>query len=287
MLKIENDFLLVKAKEEGAELTSIFNKETNLEYLWQAGNEWPKHAPVLFPIVGQLKDNFFIYEEEKYFLERHGFARNLKFSVLKSDITQTGFLLKSSDETLKIYPFEYELKIIYSIIENKLNIKYEVKNSGKRKMFFSIGAHPAFKIPLNEMESYEDYFLQFNKNEFAERWKLQGGLIADEKEIVLNNTNELHLKNSLFYNDALVFKNLSSDLITIKSKKSKHGLHFNFKAFPYFGIWAAKDAGFVCLEPWHGIADSINHNQQLENKEGIIHLEPQKTFNCEYSIETF
>jgi galactose mutarotase-like enzyme len=138
-----------------------------------------------------------------------------------------------------------------------------------------------------ENESYEDYFLEFNKPEFAERWKLQNGLISGEKEVVLNSTTILSLKKSLFYNDAMVFKSLKSDCISIKNKNSNHGLHFYFKGFPYFGIWAARDADFVCLEPWQGIADSIHHNRQLENKEGIINLEPGKTFSCEYSIEPF
>jgi galactose mutarotase-like enzyme len=287
MIKIENDFLIVKAKAEGAELTSIFNKKTNLEYLWQAGKEWAKHAPVLFPIVGQLKDNSYFYNGESFSLERHGFARSQEFGVRSSKQHMMEFVLNSSDETLKIFPFQFELKIIYSIVDDKLNVRYEVKNADSKKMLFSIGAHPAFKIPLTETDSYEDFFLEFNQNEFAERWKLQNGLIADKKEIVLINTNKLPLKKSLFYNDALVFKSLKSDLISIKSQKSNHGLHFCFKGFPYFGIWAAKDADFVCLEPWNGIADSVNHNQQLENKEGIMHLEPGKTFTCEYAIETF
>ncbi len=287
MIKIENDFLIVKAKSEGAELTSIFNKKTMLEYLWQAGKEWTKHAPVLFPIVGQLKDNVYFYNGEKYSLERHGFARGLPFAVGISETNRMELVLNSSAETLKIFPFQFGLKIIYSLEGNTLNVKYEVSNRGNEKMFFSIGAHPAFKIPLSVKETYDDYFLEFNKKELAERWKLQSGLIVDEKEIVLNNTNILSLRKSLFDNDALVFKNLKSDLISIKNKKSNHGLNFYFKGFPYFGIWAAKNADCVCLEPWHGITDNINYNQQLETKEGIINLEPQRTFNCEYAIATF
>jgi galactose mutarotase-like enzyme len=211
----------------------------------------------------------------------------MQFAACSSEPNRTEFLLKPTDTTLKIYPFHFELKIIYSIHENKLDVKYEVKNSGNERMVFSVGGHPAFRIPLRENETYEDYFFEFNKSEFVEKWKLQKGLISDEKETVLNNANSLPLKKSLFYNDALVFKNLKSDGVSIKSKKSNHGLHFHFKGFPYFGIWAAKDADFVCLEPWHGIADSVNHNQQLENKEGIIHLEPGNFVSCEYSIETF
>ncbi|HKR04203.1 MAG TPA: aldose 1-epimerase family protein [Bacteroidia bacterium] len=287
MIKIENDFLIVKTKAEGAELTSIFNKKTHLEYLWQAGKEWAKHAPVLFPVVGQLKDNRYFYKEKSYLLERHGFARTRIFSISKSKKEKTEFILKDNSDTIINYPFHFELRIAYELLEKNLHIKYSVTNTDSKNSFFSIGAHPAFKIPLMENESYEDYFLEFNKTEFAERWKMQNGLIADEKEAVLNNSNILLLEKSLFYNDALVFKSLASDCISIKNKNSNHGLHFYFKGFPYFGIWAAKDADFVCLEPWQGIADSIHHNQQLENKEGIINLEPGKIFSCEYSIEAF
>lgn len=284
---IESDLLQVKIKSAGAELCSIINKQNGLDYLWQAGKEWPKHSPVLFPVVGQLKDNKYIFENKEYYLERHGFARTSIFNAGMVDKLNAEFFLNSNAETLKIYPFRFQLKIKYSISQNKLIVNYTVENKSRGSMYFSIGAHPAFKIPLIQSQAYDDYFLEFNKPENASRCILKNGLISNEQMPVLKNSNILPLTKKLFCDDALVFKNLLSDCITIKNNKSSHGLHFRFSGFPYFGIWSAKDADFICLEPWHGIADGINHNGQLKEKEGILNLDAGKKFSCVYSIEPF
>jgi galactose mutarotase-like enzyme len=288
MQKIENDFLVVQSKVEGAELTSIFNKKTNLEYLWQAGEEWPKHAPVLFPIVGQLKDNIYYFEDKQYSLDRHGFARTKTFNVNEQKENLIEYILTSDDEvTLKVYPFEFELMIRYELKGPSLKTIYIVKNKGKEEMLFSIGAHPAFKVPVSQNEKYEDCFLEFNQHEHASRWLLNNGLITDATIPFFENSKTFSLSHKLFYDDALVFKELESTEISLKSRKYEHGLHFQFSGFRYFGIWAAKNADFICLEPWHGIADSINSDQQLKNKEGINRLQPGKEFYCDFTIETF
>lgn len=287
MYSIENNFLKINVKESGAELCSIFNKKTGIEYLWQAGKEWQKHSPILFPVVGQLMNNTYFYKNQPYKLERHGFARNKNFSIGNSGENNIEFILKEDTSTLAIYPFHFELRISYTLEQEKLIVGYSVANKSNNELLFSIGAHPAFKIPLTENESYEDYYLEFNEKETALRWKLTNGLISDEREIILNNTKILPLKKSLFYEDALVFKNLKSEQISVKSNQHDHGISFSFSGFPYFGIWAAKDADFICLEPWHGIADSVSHNQKLEDKEGIISLKANANFNCNYSIELF
>ena len=154
-------------------------------------------------------------------------------------------------------------------------------------MFFSIGGHPAFKVPLSAAESYDDYYLEFNKVENKERWFLNNGLLNNNSIPYLESTKILQLKKTMFYEDALVFKNLRSNIISLKSKKKNNGLNFKFYDYPYFGIWAAKDADFICLEPWHGIADNVNSDQQLSNKEGINTLAPQQTFSCSYTIDVF
>lgn len=286
MEQIENDFLKVSSKPFGAELTSIFNKKTGLEYLWQAGEKWSKHAPVLFPIVGQLKNNIYKYKGEEYHLDRHGFARTKTFELHQQQPGSIEYILKSDDDTLKAYPFYFQLKIKYELDGNTLKVIYIVTNTGSEKMFFSIGAHPAFKVPLNSNENYYDYYLEFDKEELADKWMLNNGLLDNTVKPSLNGKT-LPLKKSVFYEDALVFKKLKSEIISIKSKKHDHGLNFKFKGYPFFGIWAAKDADFVCLEPWHGVADNVESNQQFENKEGIISLEEGKNFTCNYFIEVF
>ena len=287
MQKIENEFLIVCSKPEGAELCSIFNKQTNLEYLWQAEKAWPKHAPVLFPIVGQLKNNIYFHNGEKYSLDRHGFARTRTFDVVNVQQPSVEYAIGSNVDTLAVYPFNFNLKIRYELEGATLKIIYIVQNNGKEELLFSIGAHPAFKVPLVAGESYDDYYLEFNKEENTERWLLNNGLFDNKSIPFLKNTKILPLTKSLFYEDALVFKNLKSSMISLKSNKNIHGLHFQFENYPYFGIWAAKDADFICLEPWHGIADSVNSDQQLKNKEGIISLLPGREFYCDFSVTTF
>ena len=287
MLKIENDILIVTSKPSGAELCSIYNKQTKLEYLWQAGLAWPKHAPVLFPIVGQLKNNSYVHEGKTYSMDRHGFARTMTFLTTDHRPEEIEYSLMYDEETMNVFPFQFELLINYEVIDATLNILYTVINHGQANMYFSIGAHPAFKVPLTIEENYDDYYLRFSKTENTERWLLNNGLLDNSTAPFLVNKNDLQLTKSIFYDDALVFKNLKSDNISILSKKSEHGLKFQFEGYPYFGIWAAKDADFICLEPWHGIADHLTATQQLKEKEGIQLLEPGVEFNCSYSISCF
>jgi galactose mutarotase-like enzyme len=160
-----------------------------------------------------------------------------------------------------------------------------VKNIGEGEMFFSVGGHPAFAVPLAENTNYEDYYLAFNKTETFKRWGLTNdGLIQTKPFDFMINTNTLPLTKELFYDDAIVFKNIDSDVVTLKSDKVNQQLRFDFAGFPFLGIWAAKNANFVCIEPWCGIADSANHNQELTEKEGIICLIPDELFGRTWSV---
>ena len=301
MQTLKNQILTVKIKPKGAELISLFNEETQTEYMWSAdANFWGKSSPVLFPIVGALKDNLYHFEGKTYHLPRHGFAREREFLVENTTDESVTFLLTHDEETLKIYPFAFEFRLKYELHENCLSVTYSVKNIGNIKspshkgeglgrgeMYFSVGGHPAFALPLSADTNYEDYYLEFNKTENFQRWGLvDGGLIANNPTDFLLNTNRLALTKDLFYDDAIVFKNLQSDEIFLKSDKTNRQLKFDFKGFPYLGIWAAKDANFVCIEPWCGIADTENHSQELTEKEGIIALEVDDVFERTWSVAT-
>ncbi|WP_131537569.1 aldose 1-epimerase family protein [Pedobacter nototheniae] len=288
MITLENNYLKVRLSAKGAELQSLFSKETKIEYLWSADPKyWAKHSPVLFPIVGALKDDSYIYKGKSYNLPRHGFARDQVFSVEKQTETEVIFTLSQSEETLKIYPFYFELKLKYQVIDKKINVTYEVKNTGADELLFSLGAHPAFAVPNTPNTVYEDYFLAFNSDDKLTYWKLDGGLVATETDNIELSGHKLNLKHNLFYNDALVFKTMQSNCISLLNTKNEFGLHFHFEDFPFFGIWAAPDAPFVCLEPWCGVADSINHNQRLERKEGINRLDKGKTWTRFWEAECF
>ena len=286
MQTLKNQNLTIKINPKGAELISLFNEETQTEYMWSAdANFWGKSSPVLFPIVGALKDNLYHFEGKTYHLPRHGFAREREFLVENTTDESVTFLLTHDEETLKIYPFAFEFRLKYELHENCLSVTYSVKNMDHKTMYFSVGGHPAFAVPLSADTNYENYYLEFNKTENFQRWGLvEGGLIANNSTDFLLNTNRLALTKELFYKDAIVFKNLQSDEVTLKSDKTNRQLKFDFKGFPYLGIWAAKDANFVCIEPWFGIADSENHSQELTEKEGIIALAVNEIFETTWRV---
>ena len=287
MNSLENEHLKVWIKPKGAELKSLVNKKTGIEHIWNSNPQfWAKSSPVLFPIVGGLKDNTYRYENKNYTLPRHGFARDYIFEIEKKSENEITYLLTWNELTFENYPFHFELRLTYTLQDNELITTYKVKNIGTNEMYFSLGAHPAFAVPFEQEEGYENYFLEFDKDEKLNRWPLTAeGLIQSESmEMALVNKT-LPLTKKTFDDDALVFKDLQSKSISIKSKMSSNNLTFNFKDFPYFGIWAAKNANFVCLEPWCGIADNITHNQELTLKEGINTLQKGQTFERTWSVE--
>ncbi len=287
MVILENDTVKASIHPMGAELHSLYNKDSDLDYIWNGNADfWPRHSPVLFPIVGGLIDDSFIYKDKKYTLAKHGFARDSEFELENSSSESASFILKSTSETLKSYPFNFLLRIRYTLEDNKVKISYQVENPSDEPMYFSIGTHPAFNVPLTENTVYEDYYLEFEEEETSLRHNLDGNILSGTTPY-LEKQSELPLKSSLFYDDAIIFKDLASNTISIRNTRNIHGIHFNFRGFPYMGIWAAKDAPFVCIEPWCGIPDSENHNQKIEEKEGIITLKGHDKWEKTWSIECF
>jgi len=287
MIKLTNAVISATINPKGAELTSLVHLPTQIEYMWSADPAfWGKTSPVLFPIVGALKDNTFIYKGKTYTLPRHGFARDRVFAIENQTSDSVTLLLKSDEASLALFPFAFEFRLHYTLAENKLNVKYDVRNVGEETMYFSVGGHPAFAVPFAAGTSYEDYYLEFNSTEDLMRWPLSdGGLVETTPEKMAISNNRLPLTKELFYQDALVFKHLQADSVTLKSDKTPYQLQFHFKDFPFLGIWVAKDANFVCIEPWCGIADSVNHNLQLSNKEGINKLEANQSFDRTWAVE--
>lgn len=286
---LQNDQIEIIVKQKGAELCNIKNKVTGLQYMWSGDAAvWGKTSPILFPIVGTLKENVFYYNGHKYVLPRHGFARDRVFEIIEQSEDKAVFALRSDDVSKSVYPFDFELRVIYTLHEAMLHVTYTVANSGEQEMLFSLGAHPAFKVPIVDESKYEDYFLAFNETETASRWPIdKAGLIMNQPAALLVNTNKLPLSKTLFDNDALVLKNLRSNKVSLRSTTNSHGLDFYFDGFPYLGIWAAKNADFVCIEPWCGIADGVDHNQQLDRKEGIEKLGSGKSWSRTWKASFF
>ena len=282
---IENDFLHISVKASGAELLSIKNKNNGLEYLWQGNPEfWGRRAPVLFPIVGKLKNNTFKAEGKSFQLPQHGFARDSYFERIKSGSSCLVYSLKSNPETLKSYPYKFELKISYTLLRNKIEVKYEVLNTDNKKIWFSIGGHPAFNCPLEPKEKFNNYFLEFDKKENVEIHLLTDGLLNGQTQPLLKNDNKIELNEKVFSQDALIFKGLKSSSVNLKSKSSSASVVFDFKDFPYLGIWS-KPGPFVCIEPWYGHTDPIDFDGELKDKPGILSLEAGQGFSCVYGIE--
>lgn len=289
MYTIENEQLAVQVKPQGAELCSIRSKLTGTEYLWNGDPAfWAKHSPILFPIVGTLKGNTFYYKNKPYKLSRHGFARDKVFKPVLNAADSVAYVLESDESTLSVYPFHFRLEIGYTVSGDRLETGYTVTNTGEDDMYFSIGGHPAFRLPLENDLRYEDYVLEFSENENAGRWMISAdGLIEPTEVPLMENTDMLPVSRDLFKKDAVVLKNLQSDRVQLKSGRGKHGLEFFFHSFPFLGIWAAPGADFLCIEPWCGIADSTNADQQLVNKEGIEVLAPGSTFRRKWSVRFF
>lgn len=274
--------LTATINSRGAELVSLKNGPAK-EYIWEGNPEfWGKHSPVLFPIVGTLKNNSFTYNNQSYTLSRHGFARDMDFEIIQQTQSSVTFSLASSEETLKMYPFHFELQITYTLLDNGIEIAYKVSNKNETAMPFSIGAHPAFALPGN----FSDYAIAMEKDETLQFHLLENDLISDQTDEIRLSDGQFPLDYRLFENDALIFKTLQSKSLTIM-KNSKPVVKVNFTGFPNLGIWTKENAAFLCIEPWFGYSDSADSNGTIFEKEGIQILQPAANFHARFTIETY
>jgi galactose mutarotase-like enzyme len=276
---LSNGILTATINPKGAELNSL--KENNTEYIWEGNPEfWGKHSPVLFPIVGTLNNNTYLYNGQPYALSRHGFARDNVFSVKEQHQESITFSLTSNHETKKVYPFDFELELVYTLSQKTLEIRYNVINNSNSIMPFSIGAHPAFALPGN----FESYSLIFDTDEPLISTQLENDLLSETSIEIPVQKGVLPLTYPLFKNDALIFKSLKSKTITI-AKDDHSFLKVAFTDFPHLGIWTKEGAPFICIEPWQGYSDAPDTKGIFTEKEGIINLEAGKRYSAAFSIE--
>ncbi|WP_353133981.1 aldose 1-epimerase family protein [Pseudopedobacter sp.] len=285
MVVLENDKLKVTIKLKGAELSSVVDKQTGIEYMWQGNPDvWAYHAPNLFPVVGQVKENKLNINGQEYNLNRHGFARTSNFRRIESTPNHAIFSLSYDEETLKIYPYKFELEIAYHLSGNQIHILYKVVNKEDHKIYFSIGAHPGFNVPLEDGEVYEDYYIQFEKEEdlVASTLSDKGLFNGKHKEILKGNN--LPLASDLFNEDALVFKNINSRSVELRNNSGTKYVKLDFPQFKELGIWSKPGAPFVCIEPWLGYADSELGQQDISEKPGIQTLDKGHVFEVTMDI---
>lgn len=279
IVTITNSQLTATINTLGAELISLV--KNNINYIWNIDETyWDKTSPVLFPIVGRLKNDSYSFNKKTYQLPRHGFARNMEFSFDKKSNSQVIFELNETEETKAIYPFSFKLLMAYTLMDNELVIEYFVRNQSDEVLPFSIGAHPAFAIS----DKLENYSLQFNAADTFETHHLENESFIGKTTLVDTKNNTITLNYALFEKDALVFKSLKSNEVILKNK-DKSILKVNYDHFPYLGIWTKQNAPFLCIEPWCGLADAINHNGKLEEKEGMNHLPAGEDFLRAIRIE--
>lgn len=277
---IENDYLSLKISDFGAELKSIYNKKNNCEYLWYGKEEiWSGQSPILFPIVGELHQQTYKYNGKEYHLNRHGFVRKMNFDLKEDGDNYAVFSIQSNEETLKIYPFDFELEVKYTLDKNTISVSHTVINKTDGEMYFSLGAHPGFNCEIGDS-------LYFSENENLRTERIcEEGTRIDETFPALDNSNQILITEDIFETDALILKDFKSKSITLKSPNHSREVRFDLGNAPYLGIWAKPGAPYVCIEPWHGVCDTIHGNEDFTKKQAIEHLEKGEEFNFTWKAE--
>ena len=266
-LILSNQIIKATFSTKGAELISVI--KDGKEKIWIGDPDvWASHAPLLFPICGGLKDDKYIYEGKEYTLLKHGYLRNLEFDVESQNDKKIVFLHRSDNYTLKQYPFNYELRIIYTLEGSTLKVDYSVKNLDDTCMYYSIGAHEGYYCP----EGIEEYSIIFDKNENLDSNILNGNLLEYDTINVGKNTRELPLKYEYFSVDALVFLNLKSRKVSLKNRKTGEEIGLEFEGHDFFLLWTKPGAKYICMEPWCGCQDFIDADYDFVHKKGIIKL---------------
>lgn len=279
---IENDKIKASFSDVGAELVSLINKADGTEYLWQGDAAyWTGHAYNLFPICGRLTEGKYTYKGETYEMNLHGFARKTSIPVTKQEDKKITFTLTADENTLKIYPFNFKLEITYSLCRNALTTAFTVKNNDDKVMYFALGGHPGFNVPLGGDGCFEDYYLEFDEEAAPEKLNMSptcyyAGAMEKFTEI---DGKVIDLKHSLFDNDAVFLHNVPK-AVTLRNKVSDRTVRVEYPDMQFLGIWHAPktEAPYVCIEPWYSIPADDGVIDDLETKREMMTLDPKKSY---------
>jgi galactose mutarotase-like enzyme len=275
--RLSNSYLSVEISDFGAEVKSV--KDANgFEFMWQADPSiWGRTSPVLFPIVGKLKNDLLVIEGNQFSIKQHGFARDSFFEMKLQSEDSISFELHSNDQLKSNFPFDFKLVISYMLEYQKLTCNWKVYNTGNETMYFSIGAHPGFNL-IESLDHYRIIF--YDDNELNQIGLVDGLLDMDNIVHYKLEKGSLDLHKTIFNQDALVFEGLSSKEVRLQHKNSKHEIIMQWPNAPFLGIWAAKKSdSFVCIEPWYGIADTVKGHTDISQKKGINLLNPNEVFD--------
>jgi galactose mutarotase-like enzyme len=287
MIGIRSGLWSARISETGAELKSLSSVSSGQEYIWNGDPAWwSGSAPVLFPVIGGLKGGEYSYEGRSYKLPSHGFARGSDFSVTRSSADFVELTLMSSPKTREGYPFDFSLAVTFQLENAGIAVRYDVRNTGTGRMYFSIGSHPAFVLPFAG-GALENYYVLFEREESLERWFFKDGIVvAGKTEEVMENSRILNLSRTAFDQGIMIFKHPVSREFSIVNSRNSRAIRVLTDGVPYLGVWSKPgSAPFLCIEPWHGIPDMSDASGNLVDKEGIISLEPRAAFSTGYRVQ--
>lgn len=284
---LENEKLTVGVESFGAEVKSVKSRETGREYMWCADEKyWKRTSPVLFPLVGSLRNKSYLYEGERYPMSQHGFARDMEFSLVSRTQNCIWMELKSNADTLKVYPFDFVLQIGYELTENRLKVMWKVVNPAEEKtMYFSIGAHPAFNCPINGEKNKVGYGVKFNsRGDVIYSRVNRDGLLINAKEELKLERNLAIFTEDFFAEENYLIEDYQASEVSLMDLEGKPYVTVEFDA-PLFCIWSPGDeAPFVCIEPWYGRCDRETFEGRLEEREWGQKLASGEIFEKNYTI---
>ena len=270
-------------KAHGAELCSLKDPQ-GVELIWQAGPVWPRHAPLLFPIVGRLKNDALRHRGKTYPMTQHGFARDQVFEWAARDATSCSLVLRDSAATRARYPFAFRLSVSYRLQAADLDVTFDITNTGEEMLPASIGAHPAFNWPLHEGAAKESYNLTFSDAEAEPIRRLKDGLMREKPEPTPIQGKMLALSERLFDDDAVILDRLASRSVRYAADRGP-SLEVSWDGFPELGIWSKPGgAAFLCIEPWRGFASPSDFDGEFSDKPGVMHIAPGATEVLKYRI---
>ena len=280
---LESGRISATIKADGAELCSLKNA-AGRELLWQAGPAWPRHSPILFPIVGRLKNDELRHRGKAYPMTQHGFARDMPFAWRERTKTSCTLELTDDAASRQRFPFAFRLAIRYVVNDADLDVRFEISNTGDETLPASLGGHPAFNWPLLPELPKEAYAIHFSNDEPAPIRRLKGGLLREKPEPTPIEGNYLALSEQLFADDAVILDHPASRSIRYAADRGP-SIGLQWQGFRELGIWSKPDgAPFLCLEPWRGFADPLDFDGEFSDKPGIMKTEPGETEILSYRI---
>ena len=297
VIEIKSDQLTVQFKTLGGALSSIKDRD-GIEYLWQGDSTyWSGQAPVLFPICGSLREDTAFYShadgtETKGAIPRHGLVRKKEFDLVDQTENSVTFAIEDDENSYQNYPYHFRLEITYTVTGKTVRTQYKIFNKETSKVMpFFIGGHPGFNCPLFDDEAYDDYYLEFEKEEtcsVSRPFPETGLLDFQDRSPWLDSQKEVDLSYDLFSVDAVTLDELQSRTIALRSRKHEKGLKVNFQEFPNLIIWSTLNKGpFIALEPWSGLSTSLEEGNHLEDKKNVRLLEPGQVDQIGFDIEIF